>query len=65
MANAENKLLVVMRTHPDTSEPLLKSTDLEKLEDIHRYIKCFTYLRESDSKFWSKLIYELPRKSMT
>jgi hypothetical protein len=64
VAQAENKLLVVMRTDPKTKESLLTSSDFEQFQEIHRYVKTFTYLKEFDPSFWSKLIFELPRKHM-
>ena len=65
MANAENKLLVVMRTNPKTKASLLRQIDYERFREIHSYVETFTYLKEHDEHFWSKLVYELPRKRMT
>jgi hypothetical protein len=54
-----------MRTDPETGESHLATSDLLEFQEIHQYVKTFTYLKESDPKIWTKLIFELPRKSMT
>ena len=60
-AYRKNKLIVIMVT-PSSEGGALDFDEANAV--IKSYVKTFTYLKQEDPDFWSKLAYHLPHKAM-
>ncbi len=57
-----NVLEPILHCVPENGKPLVTTADLADVPDLDLYVKTFTYLKENDPDFWTKLIYKLPHK---
>jgi len=61
-AYTSGKLLIVMRTNPETNEPSVSDEDLKDFQTISEHVRTFQYLEERNPNFWRKLYFYLPHK---